>query len=447
MAPARAAFRAASLLCLVATATALPQVSPRADVSPFSYLGCHSGKVNGGRALDLDSTGGDDITVESCAAFCGGYKYFGLEYGRECWCGNEQLAAAVDEDECSFPCSGDADQSCGAGAIQSLYINNRFVPRLPEKLKIPYIGCYAHEGNNRVLRENLLGSDDMTAAKCAAHCKDYEFFGVEYGRECWCGNTAPSVSVPESQCSFPCAGDSKTVCGAGHRINVWGTPLVAPPVVGEYIYQGCYTDKQDARALSGDVFRFDQMDPDICADACEGYPWFGLEYGTQCFCGIDLDASSKKVGGWQCAMECGGDPQFPCGDANRLNVYFNPNIAPISNPKTIGDYSAKGCFTDSQSKRSLSAAVLRREDMSIEMCAVYCRNFVYFGLEFGSQCFCGNSLGGVQVSEDQCGMLCVGNESELCGSADRLTVYSLDEDCDEKKVANKVAVIEEDEDE
>lgn len=382
------------------------------------------------------------MTVEACAIFCGGYKYFGLEYGRECWCGNEQLAPAVEEDLCSFPCSGDDTQTCGAGAIQDLYINNLFTPRLPAKLKIPYLGCYGYEGNNRALRDKLLGSDDMTASKCATHCSGYEFFGVEYGRECWCGDYPPAQPAPESECSFPCAGDNRTVCGAGRRLNVWGTPLVAPPVVGEYIYQGCFTDKQDARALTGEVYRSPDMDPIFCAEACAGYPWFGLEYGTQCFCGLDLASSSRKVGGYQCAMECGGDHEAPCGDADRLNVYFNPDVPPISNPKAVGDYTAKGCFTDKQSTRSLSGGVLRRADMSIEMCAVFCRNFIYFGLEFGSQCFCGNSLGGAQVSEDECGMLCAGNDSETCGSADRLTVYSLDEDSDD--AAEKKVVVEDD---
>jgi len=80
----------------------------------------------------------------------------------------------------------------------------------------------------------------MTAAKCAAHCSDYEFFGVEYGRECWCGEHPPQQPAPEFECSFPCAGDRKTACGAGRRSNVWGPALMAPPVVGDYLYRGCY---------------------------------------------------------------------------------------------------------------------------------------------------------------------------------------------------------------
>ncbi|KAK0632494.1 WSC domain-containing protein [Immersiella caudata] len=405
-------LRAASLLCLVAGATALPQASPCAELPAlFTRLGCYAGKVNGVRTLTSASTGGDSMTVGTCAAFCSAYKYFGLEYGRECWCGDEQLATAVDESQCSFPCSGNSKQTCGAGAIQDLYINNRFIQRKPATLKIPYIGCFVDDGPKRVLPQNLLGSDDMTAAKCADHCAAFEFFG----------------KAPESECSFSCSGDKTTICGAGKRISVWGTRLIAPRKVDGYTYQGCYTDKNNARALTGQVFREPSMTPKSCAASCAGYPWFGLEYGTQCFCGTELLSSAKKVAEYECNMECGGNADIPCGDADRLNVYFNPDVKPVGNPKTVGKYSAKGCYTDSQSLRSLGGAVLRRSDMTVEMCAGYCVNFEHFGLEFSSQCFCGNSLGGEKVSKYQCGMLCAGNNSQLCGGPDRLTVYGRDE--------------------
>jgi len=202
---------------------------------------------------------------------------------------------------------------------------------------------------------------------------------------------------------------------------------------------GQLTDQQDARALTGEVLRSPDMSPAKCAGACVGYPWFGLEYGTQCFCGLHLGSSSENVRGYECAMECGGDSDAPCGDADRLNVYFNPNVRHIKNPKSVGNYSAKGCFTDSQSTRSLSDGVLRRDDMSIERCATFCEDFSFFGLEYGSQCFCGNSLSGKEVSENQCGMLCTGNESQRCGSADRLTVYSLNQKGDQASEKKKVS--------
>ncbi|KAF2136073.1 uncharacterized protein K452DRAFT_207182, partial [Aplosporella prunicola CBS 121167] len=40
------------------------------------------------RVLDGSSTQADSLTVESCASFCDASVYFGVEYGRECYCGS-----------------------------------------------------------------------------------------------------------------------------------------------------------------------------------------------------------------------------------------------------------------------------------------------------------------------------------------------------------------------
>lgn len=48
---------------------------------------------------------------------------FGTEYGRECWCGStlQASSAVAAESDCSFPCSGDVGQKCGAGNRLSVY--------------------------------------------------------------------------------------------------------------------------------------------------------------------------------------------------------------------------------------------------------------------------------------------------------------------------------------
>ncbi len=71
--------------------------------------------------------------------------------------------------------------------------------------------------------------------------------GMEYGRECWCGNEAAVKSLgrtfyPESDCNMPCPGNASTICGAGNRLSYYtwaGTPLnswdfPAGTAAGEY---------------------------------------------------------------------------------------------------------------------------------------------------------------------------------------------------------------------
>ncbi|KIL83897.1 wsc domain-containing protein [Fusarium avenaceum] len=66
-----------------------PPKWPFTDTKKFRYLGC--GKdAYGSRSLDIAQTSADNVTIESCLDYCEreGYLFVGLEYGRECYCGN-----------------------------------------------------------------------------------------------------------------------------------------------------------------------------------------------------------------------------------------------------------------------------------------------------------------------------------------------------------------------
>lgn len=53
----------------------------------YTYVDCYQEHPNG-RALNAKSFDNKNLTNEACAEFCQGYKYFGMEYGTECYCGN-----------------------------------------------------------------------------------------------------------------------------------------------------------------------------------------------------------------------------------------------------------------------------------------------------------------------------------------------------------------------
>lgn len=93
----------------------------------YKYLGCAQDANGRSRTLDGASRASDDMTIESCLDFCDdkGFRYAGLEYKRECWCGND-----VADDRapvtgilgvCEMPCQGDDSQICGGSGGLSLY--------------------------------------------------------------------------------------------------------------------------------------------------------------------------------------------------------------------------------------------------------------------------------------------------------------------------------------
>ncbi|TAQ87864.1 hypothetical protein B7494_g3826 [Chlorociboria aeruginascens] len=89
-----------------------------------------------------------------------------------------------------------------------------------------YAGCFADSVNARVITGQELvsiGNHQVSASDCAAHCQSSGFTvaGVEYGGQCFCGDTLPTQSLDASACGMPCEGDKTQMCGGSNAIGVW----------------------------------------------------------------------------------------------------------------------------------------------------------------------------------------------------------------------------------
>jgi chitinase len=62
----------------------------------------------------------------------------------------------------------------------------------------------------------------MSPEVCQSLCPEYLYFGVEYGGECYCGNSINNGStiVPDTDCSMTCDGFTDEYCGAGDRLDL-----------------------------------------------------------------------------------------------------------------------------------------------------------------------------------------------------------------------------------
>ncbi|CAH1796230.1 unnamed protein product, partial [Owenia fusiformis] len=88
------------------------------------FLGCFYDKktrdLAGGFLTD------SSMTVELCLQYCNekGYMYAGLQYWKECYCGNTfGRYGASPQSECKFKCSGNNAQTCGGLSINSVHMN------------------------------------------------------------------------------------------------------------------------------------------------------------------------------------------------------------------------------------------------------------------------------------------------------------------------------------
>jgi hypothetical protein len=93
----------------------------------WAYAGCATDDYFT-RTLTGASTSSDNMTVRTCADFCEskGFVLAGLEYARECYCGNDYSATSRAPKTgvlgaCTQACSGDENEICGAAGALSMY--------------------------------------------------------------------------------------------------------------------------------------------------------------------------------------------------------------------------------------------------------------------------------------------------------------------------------------
>ncbi|KAG4436972.1 hypothetical protein IFR05_007542 [Cadophora sp. M221] len=207
------------------------------------------------------------------------------------------------------------------------------------------IGCWTDGVNARALTGGSSTAADMTVEKCTALAKSFKYAGVEYGVECYWGNTIASASSQAlGQCDMLCGGSSTSICGGGNRISLYqdytytpppSTPVVpaptaAPTVVpssGTFKSKGCYVDSADARVLVVDSvndYSTTGMTVQKCVQLAQrrGLRYAGVEYY---------------------GVPCSGDPTQICGNGNRLQVYEDTTW---SNPVVSEVIAALQAYTD-----------------------------------------------------------------------------------------------------
>ncbi|KAI1342660.1 heme peroxidase [Xylariaceae sp. FL0016] len=194
------------------------------------------------------------------------------------------------------------------------------------------MGCQTEATGARALTGASFAYDGMTLESCMKNCTGYNYWGTEYGRECYCGNklNPTSQNASLSDCSMVCSGNSLEYCGAGDRLEMYSTTasiptptgtLAAKPTVTPYTRVGCYTEIDGGRALTGAAYADDSMTLEMCASNCAAFTYWAAEYGRECYCGNTLDSRSTAAAEGDCSMVCAGDEYEYCGAGNRLELY------------------------------------------------------------------------------------------------------------------------------
>ncbi|OWP06175.1 hypothetical protein B2J93_814 [Marssonina coronariae] len=170
-------------------------------------------------------------------------------------------------------------------------------------------------------------------AGCFVDRKQYQYAGLEYGEECFCGASVNNIQADESDCNQPCTGDSSEICGAFDRISIYQDPtfpVADYTTISDYQQLGCHSEGSNGRSLA---WRQDQVDSttltvETCLRACKagGWSFAGLEYASECYCGVALGIGTLPIDDSTCNMPCNGDATETCGGRNALDLYVAKDL-------------------------------------------------------------------------------------------------------------------------
>ncbi|KAF4438033.1 WSC domain-containing protein 2 [Fusarium austroafricanum] len=214
-------------------------------------------------------------------------------------------------------------------------------------------------------------------------------------------------------------------------------PPLLPSGQGQYQYVGCFKENNPGRQLSNQLYSNSNNTNGMCIGSCGagGYTFCGTQYTDECWAGNKIP--NQKVDDANCNFACAGSLNQICGGngidgggayislfADTLQwdgSYASPTTSssgsaatpqgPFVNPGVNG-YTSIGCYTEATSQRALTNG-RSNNPPTVANCLQACinENFVYAGVEYGGECYCGNGFsdGSVPAPLTDCYMPCNGS--------------------------------------
>jgi glucan endo-1,3-alpha-glucosidase len=177
------------------------------------------------------------MTVERCArhAANAGHKYVGLQFGTQCWSGNDyaQIVSLGESTRCTMTCAGDTTTICGGPWAFNLFEVSRLAAQTAaggvRTIVAPqHLGCFADKdpglafGPNPVMAVDGLNTTDSCIVLAVE--KGFRYVGIAAGGECWMGNVTVQHITQyggSNRCTIPCRGDRRLGCGGKWAFDLY----------------------------------------------------------------------------------------------------------------------------------------------------------------------------------------------------------------------------------
>ncbi|KAF2786750.1 WSC-domain-containing protein [Melanomma pulvis-pyrius CBS 109.77] len=440
----------------------------------YGYVGCFK-ENNPGRQLAVVAySATKNNTNDRCTTACFGlgYVFAGTQYSQECWCGNAIPIQRDDDNNCNLGCTGSALQTCGGdgyfhnSAHISLFADlakfdgNTTSPPLqitPSVGPYNFVGCYGEKGS-KTLSEKSTVSNDMTVEVCHVFCgamdPPYQYFGLEYATECYCGarlNPA-SALLDASSCSMPCKGSNSEFCGAGSVMQIYGLNATAATssVVGRSstavtsattttvsvpASSRSTTSSQSVSSSASTSSSVLQSSLTSTSTVPPAPPSSSVSSVSKISSQTTSSTSTQTTSSSQATTATtSSSSSNPTTLSSSSSTPISPSTPPTPTPTptpSVDSYDYAGCWTDPIDHglpRALAAlpALADPTSMTPALCATHCAQFAAFGLEYSRECWCGphpSANSSLAANQADCNMPCAGDRSALCGGPARLSLY------------------------
>ncbi|CAH1230722.1 WSCD2 [Branchiostoma lanceolatum] len=219
-------------------------------------------------------------------------------------------------------------------------------------INVTALGCFTDRPGRteRALQDDLFADyRKMTVELCLRRCKDksYEYAGLEYGAECYCGPEIHRDSdlVPSSECNTSCVADQTSTCGGKLRVFIYRVELpltshqrALPRVRSaddkkkgtvnpkDDNFRGCYPMAPDFdKAFTSPPLIDERQAPKKCLTHCflESFTFAVLYNTTVCQC-ADISEHfhlRDQVADDTCDHRCPDDRAKSCGSLTHFSVY------------------------------------------------------------------------------------------------------------------------------
>ncbi|RDW59493.1 WSC-domain-containing protein [Coleophoma cylindrospora] len=287
-------------------------------------------------------------------------------------------------------------------------------------------GCWTEATNSRALTVSTFANDSMTLEACSTFCTGKAMFGVEYGRECYCGNDLKtgSVQATDTDCSFTCPGNKYEYCGAGNRLELYtviSSASTSSSVSTSTSAASTTTSISSSSSAASTTGSSTSSGSSSSSSSSSSIP------GSAPTSTSSSSASISTTLATSTSSSTSSSSSSTSSTSSAYPTYTGPPVITQGNV----NFTYYNCSTDIGT-RVLPVLKEASDLMTVSRCLSNCWNYAFAGIEYGRECWCGNTLASTSTNVTdspkggQCSFTCPGNSTEYCGAGNRLTLYYFD---------------------